>query len=82
VRRLAAALLRDLPKAAASRRTPSVIVVFLLALPLFAADPIFTDQIPFTISGTTTQPPGTPVTVSVEKNGSATGVVAADGTWW
>lgn len=55
------------------------LAVLLLAMPLFAADPIFTDQVPFVISGTGT--PGATVTVSVEKTGSATGVVAADGTW-
>src|SRR5205085_8926554 len=37
------------------------------------------DQIPFVIYGTGT--PGASVTITVESKGSATGVVAPDGTW-
>ena len=56
-----------------------MLVALLLAIAL--ETPIFTDQIPFTISGTSNLPPGTPVTVAVESKDSATGSVGAGGAW-
>jgi len=42
--------------------------------------PLFIEQIPFVISGTTTAPAGTPVTVAVESKGSVTTTVV-NGAW-
>jgi hypothetical protein len=49
------------------------------AKPRDLATPVFTDHIPFVITGTGM--PGAPITINVEGHGSATGTVAADGTW-
>ena len=63
----------------AGRGALGFLAALLVAMPLYAREPIFTDQIPFVISGTGT--PGASVTITVESKGSATGVVAPDGTW-
>jgi hypothetical protein len=52
--------------------------VLIAVLALLAA--ITTRTIPFPITGTTTQPPGTPVTVVIEKHTAST-VVGSDGAW-
>ncbi len=54
--------------------------MLVVSVRLFGQEPLFTDQIPFVISGTTTAPPGTAVTITVESKGSMTTTVA-NGAW-
>ncbi len=56
-----------------------LIAAFVLAQ-LLSDQVIFTDQIPFTLTGTTQSAPGTPVRIFIE-NAKAETTVAADRTW-
>ena len=70
-------------------RLPRRLLVALafFAVPLFASitinnnQPLFTDAIPFVISGTTDATPGASVAVSIESKGSAATTVLPGGTW-
>lgn len=56
-----------------------LILAFVLAQ-LVADQPVFTDKIPFTLTGTIRSAPGTPVIIHIE-NAKAETTVANDGTW-
>jgi hypothetical protein len=58
-----------------------VLVAVLLAIAINNNQPLFTESVPFTISGTTSAAPGSVVTIAIEKRGSVTTTVAADGSW-
>jgi hypothetical protein len=55
------------------------VVLLLLLTPALYAD-VFVEQLPFSLRGTSSQPPGTEVVVTIDKH-VARGVVASDGTW-
>jgi len=60
-------------------RRRSALLALLFALTLSAQDVTFTDQVPFTLTGTTTAPPGTPVVLRIDTAKAET--IVADGIW-
>jgi hypothetical protein len=72
----------------ASRWLIVCLAIFVLAPPLFATitinndQPIFTDTVPFTVSGTTDAPVNTPVAVAIDTNPPILTTVAPGGTWY